>query len=62
MKPSAPRTRATSQLNLPLLQAPPGAAPSATQVELILALVELLIGAAGVSLEAGGDDASEAHR
>lgn len=61
MKPPA-RPRATSQLNLPLLQGPTGAVPSVTQAELILALVELLIGAARVSLEEGGDDASEAHR
>jgi hypothetical protein len=62
MKPPAPRSRATSQLNLPLLQGPTGAVPSVTQAELILALVELLIGAARVSLEDGVDDASKAHR
>jgi hypothetical protein len=61
MKPPAPRSRATSQLNLPLLQEPTGAVPNGTQAELILALVELLIGA-HVSLGAGGDDESEAHR
>jgi hypothetical protein len=36
--------------------------PADKQAELVLALVELLIGAARVGLEEGGDDESEAHR
>ena len=62
MKPRTPRLDATSQLNLPLLQGPTCVVPADTQAELVLALVELLIGAVQVDLEDGGDDESEAHR
>jgi hypothetical protein len=58
----APRLPATLQLNLPLLQGPARVVPDDQQAALILALVELLIGAARVDLEDGGDDESEAHR
>jgi hypothetical protein len=62
MTPRTPRLPATIQLHLPILQPPASVVPEDTQVELILALVELLIGAAHISLEDGGDDESEAHR
>ena len=62
MKPPTPRVHARIQLNLPLLQGPACVVPNDKQAELVLALVELLIGAVQVSLEDGGDDASEAHR
>jgi hypothetical protein len=51
-----------SQLNLPLLQRPTGLVPDDKQAELILALVELLIGAAQSGRRNGGDDESEADR
>jgi len=50
------------QLNLPLLQGPTRVVPDDKQAELVVALVELLIGAAHVGLEDGGDDEPEAHR
>ena len=53
---------ATIQLNLPLLQGPTSVIPHDKQAELVLALVELLIGAAQVGLTDGGDDAPESHR
>ena len=62
MKPPAQRLRAMSQLNLPLLQRPTGLVPDDKQAELILALVELLIGAAQIGRRNGGDDESEADR
>lgn len=62
MTPRTPRLPATIQLNLPLLQPPASVVREDKQAELILALVELLIGAAHISLEDGGDDESEAHR
>ena len=62
MKPLTPRLHATSQLNLPLLQGPTCVVPADRQAELVLALVELLIGAVHVNLEDGGDDESKAHR
>jgi hypothetical protein len=49
------------QLNLPLLQGPACVVSDDKQAELVLALVELLIGAAHVGVEDGGDDESEAH-
>jgi hypothetical protein len=52
----------TIQLNLPLLQGPTDVIPSEKHGELVLALVELLIGAAHLGLTDGGDDASESHR
>ena len=58
----APRLPATIQLNLPLLQGPTRVVPDDKQADLTLALMELLIGAAHVDLEDGGDDESEAHR
>jgi hypothetical protein len=62
MKPLTPRLHATSQLNLPLHHGPTCVVPPDTRAELILALVELLIGAVQVDLEDGGDDESETHR
>jgi hypothetical protein len=59
--PPIPRGHQTIQLNLPLLQGPTCVVPDDTQAELVLALVELLIGAAHVGVEDGGDDESEAH-
>jgi hypothetical protein len=61
MKPPAPRLHATIQLNLPLLQGPACGVSDDKQAELVLALVELLIGAVHVGFEDGGDDESEAH-
>ena len=62
MKPLTPRLSATIQLNLPLLQGSLGVVPDDKQAELVLALVELLIGAVHVDVKDGGDDESEAHR
>ena len=62
MKPLIPRLHATIQLNLPLRQGPTCVVPDDKQAELVLALMELLIGAAHVGVEDGGDDESEAHR
>ena len=62
MMPRAPQSPTKIQLNLPLLQGPTCVVPDDTQAELILALVELLIGAAQADVEDGGDDESEAHR
>jgi hypothetical protein len=62
MKPLTLRVDATIQLNLPLLQGPTYVVPADQQAELVVALVELLIEAAHVGLEDGGDDESEAHR
>ena len=62
MMPRAPQSPTKIQLNLPLPQEPTCVVPDDTQAELILALVELLMGAARADLEGGGDDESEAHR
>jgi hypothetical protein len=62
MKPSPPRLPTTIQLNLPLLQERTCVLPDDKQAELVLALVELLIGAAHAGCTDGGDDESEAHR
>ena len=62
MTPRAPRLPATIQLNLPLLQAAGVRGAGGQTGELTRALVELLIGAAHVDPEDGGDDESEAHR
>jgi hypothetical protein len=62
MKPLTLRVDATIQLNLPLLQGPTYVVPADQQAALVVALVELLIEAAHVGLEDGGDDESEAHR
>lgn len=62
MKPLSPRLPATIQLNLPLLQGPACLVPDDRQAELVLALVELLIGAVHVGLTDGGDDESQTHR
>jgi hypothetical protein len=62
MKPLSPRFQAIIQLNLPLPQESTSVVPADRQAELVLALVELLIGAAHVGVEDGGDDESEAHR
>ncbi len=53
------------QLNLSLLNVSATAVPEHKQKELTLALVELLISAAGEGVERqanGGEDESEAHR
>ena len=60
MKRPVPRIPAI-QLHLPLLEAPARIGTTDRQPDLIMALVELLIGAARVGPE-GGDDESEAHR
>jgi hypothetical protein len=62
MKPLIPRFQATIQLKLPLPQGLTWVVPDDKQAELVRALVELLIGAAHVGLEDGGDDESEADR
>lgn len=62
MKSPAPRLPATIQLNLPLLQGPARVVADDKHTELVLALVELLIGAAHVGRNGGGDDESEADR
>jgi hypothetical protein len=58
------RPRSNLQLNLPLLQFPPCVLPTDTQAALVLALVELLIGAVlePAARPDGGDDEREAHR
>ena len=63
MKPPAPRP--SLQLNLPLLNLPACVVPTDKQVDLVLALVELLIGAAHVGVgdrKDGGADDRETHR
>jgi hypothetical protein len=50
------------QLHLPLLEGPTRIGTADPQPDLITALVELLIDAARVEPEDGGDDESEAHR
>jgi hypothetical protein len=65
MKPSAPRSRPTGQLNLPLLNVRGCALPHDKQTELVVALVELLIGGAGDigrQRDGGSDNAGETHR
>ncbi|HEX5369015.1 MAG TPA: hypothetical protein VFY10_06320 [Dehalococcoidia bacterium] len=62
MKRPASRKPATIQLHLPLLQESARVGTADPQSDLIVALVELLIGAAHVGREQGGDDAFEAHR
>lgn len=62
MMPRAPQSPTKIQLNLPLLQEPTCVVPDDSQAELILALVELLIGAAQADLKGGGDDESEVDR
>ena len=62
MTPLVPQAPPTIQLHLPLLQGPTCVVPDDKQAELVLALVELLIGAAPVGPTEGGDDASETHR
>lgn len=63
MKP--PPSRVSLQLNLPLLNLPACVVPNDKQAELVLALVELLVGAAHATVEDmrdGGDDERETHR
>lgn len=63
MKLSPPRSYL--QLNLPLLQIPASVIPTDKQAELVVALVELLLGAVVEPTDAyidGGDDEREAHR
>lgn len=62
MKRPASRRPATIQLHLPLLQGAARIGAADPQPELIVALVELLIGAARVGREERGDDEFEAHR
>ena len=62
MTPRPPRVRPTMQLNLQLLQGPTYVIPDNKQAELVLALVELLIGAAHIGPTDGGDDESKTHR
>jgi hypothetical protein len=60
-----PRLPLSTQLNLPLLDMAACVVPGDKQAELVLALVELLIGAAVEPAEGpndGGDDESEADR
>jgi hypothetical protein len=62
MKPPTPRSL---QLNLPLLNLPACVVPTDKQADLVLALVERLIGAAHVAIDEfnkGGDDDREDHR
>lgn len=58
------RPRSNLQLNLPLLQVPPCVIPADKQAELVLALVELLIGAVlePSAILDGGDDERDAYR
>jgi len=63
MKPSPPRLHL--QLNLPLLQIQASVIPTDKQAELVVALVELLLGAVVEPTDAhtdGGDHEREAHR
>ena len=63
MKPSPPRS--SIQLNLPLLQIPASVIPANKQADLVVALVELLLGAVVESADTridGGDHEREAHR
>ena len=65
MKSPAPRSHPTVQLNLPLLNVGGCVPPREKQAELVLALVELLIGAAtdtAVRPHGGGADVRETHR
>jgi hypothetical protein len=65
MKSPVPRSHPTVQLNLPLLNVGRCVLPREKQTELVLALVELLIGAAtdtAVRRDDGGDDARKTHR
>jgi hypothetical protein len=62
MKRPVPRIPATTQLHLPLLQAPLRNGGIDPPSELILALIDLLIDAAQGGRKGGGDDESEAHR
>ncbi len=63
MKPSP--SRPSRQLNLPLLQIPASVIPADKQADLVVALVELLLGAiiepASTRVD-GGDHEREAHR
>lgn len=59
MKPPHP----TEQLNLPLLNQPPWPIPADRQVDLVMALVDLLVHAAQATVsdaQPGGDDEREA--
>jgi hypothetical protein len=63
MKPSPPRSHL--QLNLPLLQIPASVMPTDKQADLVVALVELLLGAVVEPSDAhsdGGTHEREAHR
>ena len=60
-----PLSRASLQLNLPLLNLSACVVPNDQHVELVLALVELLVSAAHATVEDtrdGGDDEPETHR
>jgi hypothetical protein len=63
MKP--PPSRVSLQLNLPLLNLPACVVPNDKQAELVLALVELLVGAAHTTVKNmrdGGGDERETYR
>ena len=63
MKPSP--SRSSLQLNLPLLQIPASVIPADKQTELVVALVELLLGAVGEPTDMridGGAHERKAHR
>ena len=67
MKPPSRRLRPRAQLNLPLLNVPASVLPDDKQVELVLALVELLVSAAKEQCRSechreGGDDERQAYR
>jgi hypothetical protein len=63
MKLPSRRPRPSAQLNLPLLNVPASVVPDDKQVELVLALVELLVSAANEHrLSEGGGNERQAHR
>jgi hypothetical protein len=60
-----PPPHLSQQLHLPLLNVPPTVIPPAEHTDLILALVELLLGAARAMTpdrRHGGNDECQAHR
>jgi hypothetical protein len=65
MKVRAPQPRLTAQLNLPLLTGSASVVPGDRQADLVLALMELLLGAADAAagkVSDGGDNECETHR
>lgn len=62
-----PAKQLNTQMNLPLLNAPPTTVPDHKEKELALTLMELLISAAGennlvLQANGGGDESPEARR